>query len=479
MPEHRNAAARNYGYKCADVDEPLPKPPLAIDPEFLANLSKINRGLNSEVSEEHGARPPSSPTAPAPFPVPASSVPSAQSGPRPLIELFPLAPERSGGTPPPVVATEPPRVVRTHRSRSSAPVPGAPLTSDAFYGLNEKPFSLSSDPKFLYHSASHDRVADELLDAIGRREGAVVVTGEIGMGTTMLCRAVIEQLDRRTLTSLVSDRFAAVEDLLKKVLVDFGVISHDDLARGRLARASRNDLSGALRDFLRSLVALQAFAVVVIDEAQDLPIEVLGQLPVLLSDVGGSQRLLQVVLAGQPSLLTLLRRPELRQLDQRISRKLRLGPLEDDEVVGYITDRLAAAGGNARVEFADEAMARVYRLSGGVPRVVNLLCDHALGIAHGTSASVIEEDVIDKAADELDLPGTESKMSRAARAALAVVALALLMMVGATAAAWVFEVRLSRLVVQWEGVPEPAPAPALPVRPPLAPPAAPADADVK
>jgi len=476
----QNAMRGNCGYKCADVDDPFPKQPLAADPDFLASLSKLDRGLDSDVGDDegHGESPPASGTAPpAPFPVGALT-PSARSGPRPLLDLFPPVPEYRGGTAPPIAATEPPHIARTrsHRSRSPAPASNAPLTCETFYGLNEKPFSLSSDPKFLYHSASHDRVADELVDAIRQREGVVVVTGEVGIGTTMLCRAVIEQLDRRTLTSLVSDQFAAVDDLLKTVLVDFGVISRDDLARGRLAQASRNDLSATLRDFLLSLAALQAFAVVIIDEAQDLPIDVLEHLQVL-SDVGGSQRLLQVVLVGQPSLLALLRRPELRQLDRQISRRLELGPLAEDEIPGYVMHRLTVAGGNVRVEFEDEAIARVYKLSGGVPRVVNLLCDRALTVAYGSSASVIDENTIDSAAD--DLPRTESKASRTARAALATFALALLMLIGAAAAAWVFGAQLSRVVVQWEGVPQPRPAPALPVPPPIASPAAPADADIR
>ena len=474
-----------YRYKCADVDDPSPKQPLAADPDFLASLSKLDRGLDSDLGdgEERGESPPAArPTGPAPpasFPVGALT-PSARSGPRPLLDLFPPVLERLGSMAPPIAATEPPHIARprSHRSRSPGPASSAPLTCETFYGLNEKPFSLSSDPKFLYHSASHDRVADALVDAVRQREGVVVVTGEVGIGTTMLCRAVIEQLDRRTLTSLVFDRFVAVDDLLKTVLVDFGVISHDDLARGRLAQASRNDLSATLRDFLLSLAALQAFAVVIIDEAQDLPIDVLAQLQAL-SDVGGSQRLLQVVLVGRPSLLTLLRRPELRQLDGQISRRLELGPLAADEILGYVMHRLTAAGSHARVEFEDKAIARVYKLSGGVPRVVNLLCDRALTVAYGSSASVIDEHTIDSAADELDLPRAESRASRAARAALASFALALLMLMGAAAAAWVFGAQLSRAVVQWEGVPQPRPAPALPVPPPIASPAAPADADIR
>ena len=455
------------------MNDPFPKRSLADDPNFLASLSKLDPGVDKNLSDGE-----EQPAPAAPFPV-AALMPALQSGPRPLLELFPPVPERRAGAPPPIAATQPPRIARPaqRRSRSLAPASSDTITCETFYGLNEKPFSLSLDQKFLYHSASHDRVAEELVGAIRRRDGIVVLTGDIGLGKTMLCRAVIEQLDRRTLTSFVLDRFLTVDDLLKTVLVDFGVISRDDLARGRLTQASRSELLATFRDFLLSLVVLQAFAVVIISEAQDLPIDVLDQIRAL-SSVEDKQRLLQIVLVGQPKLLTLLRRPELRRLDQRISLRCKLAPLAEDEIIGYLMHRLAAAGGRARVEFDDAAIARVCKLSGGVPRVVNLVCDRALTLAYGALASVIDKGVIDAAADDLDLPRTGSQASRAARAALALVILTLLMLAGATAAAWVFRAQLSRAVVQWEAVPQPPPAPALPSLAPLAPPAPPAGADV-
>jgi len=471
------------------VDDPLPKRSLADDPTFLARLAELDRGLNAGLDEgEKKQFPPprQKPSGPVPAPPPqalrptpaapfsgAAPMPNLKSASRPLLDLFPPTPALRGGTGLPSIAvTEPPRAERRHFLRSPAPALTDTATYETFYGLNEQPFGLSSDPKFLYHSVSHDRVAEELLGAIRAREGIVVLTGGIGTGKTTMCYAVIELIDRRTLTSFVLDPFVAVEDLLKTVLVDFGVISRDDLARGRLAQASRADLSITLREFLESLAALQAFTVVIIDEAQNLPIDVLAQI-CALADVANDQQLLQVVLVGQPNLLPLLQRPEFQPFDRRMVR-CKLEPLAEDEIAAYITHRLAVAGSSARVEFSDRAVERVYKLSEGVPRVINLLCDRALILGHLASASLIEWEAIDEAADELGLAQTRSKVGWAARAAMAALALTLLMLVGATAAAWVFRTPLSRAIVQWEQVPQPpavpalrSPAPLVPLDPPV------------
>ena len=144
------------------------------------------------------------------------------------------------------------------------------LLYEPFYGLDEKPFSLSTDPRFLYKSASHLPVFEEVLTGIRRREGLVVLTAEIGMGKTTLCRSVLAALDRKTFSAFVPDPFVSREDLLKILLVEFGVVSVDDLVRGRLQGASRAELSYPLYEFLRSLEPLDAYAVLLLDEAQNL-----------------------------------------------------------------------------------------------------------------------------------------------------------------------------------------------------------------
>jgi general secretion pathway protein A len=250
------------------------------------------------------------------------------------------------------------------------------LTYEPYYGLKEKPFSLSADPKFLFKSPAHAPAFDELLNGIRRREGLITLTGEIGTGKTTLIRSVLQNLDRRTFAAFVPDPFVSREDLLKMLLVDFGVVSIADLKR--LAGASRPDLSYPLYEFLDSLVPLQAFAVLILDEAQNLPLPLLEEIRIL-SDLEGREKLLQVVLVGQPELRSHLKMPEMRQVNQRVSVRCELAPLSRDGVVGYIAHRLGvAAEGQSRVEFSDAAIDAVFQASQGTPRLINLICDRAL-----------------------------------------------------------------------------------------------------
>jgi general secretion pathway protein A len=269
---------------------------------------------------------------------------------------------------------------------ASAPAAGtsASLTYERFYGLREKPFSLSADPRFMFRSPAHGPAFDELLAGIRRREGLIVLTGEIGTGKTTLCRSVLQQLDRRTFAAFVADPFASREDLLKTLLVDFGVISIGDLTRGRFNGASRSDLSYPLYEFLDSLVPLQAFAVVVIDEAQNLSLPLLEEIRIL-SELERREKLLQVVLVGQPELRSSLRLPQMRQVDQRVSVRCELTALDADGVAGYVHHRLKVAGlGGSRMEFSGAALEAIYRGSSGVPRLINRICDRTL---HRASAS--------------------------------------------------------------------------------------------
>ena len=344
------------------------------------------------------------------------------------------------------------------------------FTYEAFYGFREKPFSLSSDPRFFYHSTGHDRVAQELLSAIRNRDGLVIMTGETGMGKTMLCRAVMDQLDRRTLTSFVADPSVSIEEVLKTTLIDFGVIARADVTGGHLARASRRDLSTALREFLASLAPLQAFAVVVIDQAHKLTIDELEEIRTLYEAGGeGEQRLLQVVLVGQPKLLSLLRQSQVRTFAEKASVRCQLEPLAEDEIFGYVLHRLAVAGTNARIDFDDRAVERLHAISAGVPRVINLLCDQALELGQSASASVIDAAMIDRAANDLGIAPPETRLSRLARGAMTVAALVLLMFAGAGAAAFVFQDRLAQVIVRWEAIPAPPRAPALRQPAPLVP----------
>jgi type II secretory pathway predicted ATPase ExeA len=277
------------------------------------------------------------------------------------------------------------------------------LTYEPYYGLKEKAFSLSADPRFLFRSPEHAPAFEDLLNGIRRREGLITLTGEIGTGKTTLIKTVLQHLDRRTFSAFVPDPFVSREDLLKMLLVDFGVISLADLKRGALNGASRPDLSYPLYEFLDSLVPLQAFAVLIIDEAQNLPLPLLEEVRIL-SDLEGREKLLQVVLVGQPELRAHLKLSELRQVDQRVSVRCELTPLGREGVAGYIDHRLRIASeGSARVQFSSAAIDAVYEGSKGTPRLINLICDRALHRSYAARVERIEPTFIWDAIGDLGL----------------------------------------------------------------------------
>ena len=274
---------------------------------------------------------------------------------------------------------------------------------EEYYGFVEKPFSLTPDPKYLYKSESHANAFDLLQYAIRRREGFVVVTGDIGTGKTTLCRAILDQLDRKTFTALVLNPFITEEDLLRIILQDFGVVSREEIKRGRLAGVSKQELIDTLNEFLLSLLPLRAGALLIIDEAQNLPHQVLEQIRILSNLETDKEKLLQIVLVGQLNLGDLLRAPDLRQLDQRISIRYELKPLNREETAAYVAHRLTIAGGGAAVSFAPRALELVHKYTGGIPRLINLLCDRALLGGYSARTNRITPEMVATAAAGLDL----------------------------------------------------------------------------
>src|SRR4051812_23386758 len=274
---------------------------------------------------------------------------------------------------------------------------------ESYYGFSEKPFSLTPDPKFLYRSQSHGNAFDLLQYAIARREGFVVVTGDIGTGKTTLCRALLEQIDRTTFTALILNPFLTEEDLLRRILQDFGVISREEIKVGRLANVTKQELIETLYDFLLSLIPLKAAAVLIIDEAQNLPLPVLEQIRILSNLETDKEKLLQIILVGQLNLRTLLRSPEMRQLDQRVSIRYELKPLDAETVAAYVGHRLMIAGGSASVAFTAKALQQVHYWSGGIPRLINLICDRALLAAFSIRENRVTPEMVVHAAENLEV----------------------------------------------------------------------------
>jgi type II secretory pathway predicted ATPase ExeA len=317
---------------------------------------------------------------------------------------------------------------------------------ERYYGLREKPFSLTPDPKFLYRSPSHASAFELLQYAIRRREGFVVVTGDIGTGKTTLCRALLEDIDRNTFTALVLNPFMSEEDLLKRILQDFGVISRDDVKRGQLANVTKQELIDALYEFLIGLIPLKASAVLIIDEAQNLPTSVLEQIRILSNLETDKEKLLQIILVGQLNLQPMLKSPAMRQLDQRVSLRYQLDPLDEEGVSSYVAHRLTVAGASGGVRFVPKAIEKIHRLSGGIPRLINLICDRALLAGFAARTGRITADLVGEAAESLEVqqsparkPGCWSWLARRAQvmAGAAVVLLACAMAVGVSA--WMYD----------------------------------------
>jgi len=275
--------------------------------------------------------------------------------------------------------------------------PGAiTQTYEEYYGLTQSPFSLAPDPHFLYLSESHDEAIRQLLEAARRNEGVIVLTGDVGTGKTTIARALLTRLDKTSFASLVLNPFLSVDELLREILLDFGVISRDDIRSGRAVSASRHDLTSTLHDFLLSLHPIGGRGVLIIDEAQHLPAEVLEQIRMISTVETNTTRLLQVVLIGQPSLLDALAQDGMRQLDSRVSVRATLRPLGRGDVEAYVAHRLSVAGNSGNVHFDSGAIDAVLRLTGGVPRLINLLCDRSLMAgAHASSHAIDAEQVHD------------------------------------------------------------------------------------
>lgn len=293
---------------------------------------------------------------------------------------------------------------------------------EAFYGLREQPFALSTDPKFIFWSGSHRRAYDDLLVGLRRREGLLLLTGETGTGKTTLCRAVIEALGHRTFSALVLNPYMAGPEVLRVILRDFGLVSRDEIRRGSLTRADAPHLLDTLEGFLRSLVPLDARAVVIVDEAQSLSPEALDQVRMLGAYEENGQRLLQIVLCGQPGLLNTLKTDALRALNERITRRAGLNPLLAPEVEAYVRHRMSVAGADTASVFSPEALGLVSEYSRGLPRRINVLCDRALDEGRSSNSPLISADILKRAARSLASPSTAVPAMNAADATAAITA---------------------------------------------------------
>jgi general secretion pathway protein A len=261
-----------------------------------------------------------------------------------------------------------------------------------FFGLQEKPFSLTPDPRFLFLSPSHQEALGHLLYGIEERKGFIAVTGEVGTGKTLLCRALLNRLGAHVRTALIFNSFLSETELLHSINEDFGIPQ-----RG----ATRKELIDLLNQYLIAEFSASRNAVLIIDEAQNLAPPVLEQIRMLSNLETERGKLLQIVLVGQPELRQQLGHPALRQLNQRIALRYHIRPFSRQETEDYINHRLVVAGSHGGVKFSRRALSTLYRLSEGIPRKINLLCDRAMLSAYVHETNLIGHAHVRQASVEL------------------------------------------------------------------------------
>jgi general secretion pathway protein A len=262
-----------------------------------------------------------------------------------------------------------------------------------FFGLQEKPFSITPDPRFLFLSPSHQEALGHLLYGIEERKGFITVTGEVGTGKTLLCRALLDRLGRHVQTALILNSFLLEIELLRSINEDFGIVQ---------GGVTRKELIDQLNQYLLAEFSGGRNAVLIIDEAQNLTPPLLEQIRMLSNLETERGKLLQIILVGQPELRQQLARPELRQLNQRIALRYHLQPFNHQETQDYINHRLVVAGSHGGVKFSRRALSIIYRLSDGIPRKINLLCDRAMLSAYVDGSSLIAHTHVRQAWNELE-----------------------------------------------------------------------------
>lgn len=238
-----------------------------------------------------------------------------------------------------------------------------------FYGLKEEPFNITPDPDFFYGSESHRNAFFSLVDGIKRRKGFMMLTGPVGSGKTMLSRALLPHLGDEISSSLIINPDISPLGLLITILEDLNI---------KASNPTVKSCHDALNIFLMQTAKKGFTSVLIIDEAQHLQPQILEQIRLLSNFETNKEKLIQIILVGQQELTEMLAKPELRQLRQRIAVTCSLSPLSKEETEEYISHRIKVAGGVDNILFDSSAIDRIYHYSKGIPRVVNLLCDHAL-----------------------------------------------------------------------------------------------------
>jgi putative secretion ATPase (PEP-CTERM system associated) len=266
---------------------------------------------------------------------------------------------------------------------------------ERFYQLRERPFALSPDPDYLYPSRVHREALSYLRYGIEGHAGFVVITGEIGSGKTTLLQTLLRGLDRETTVARLVNTMLEPNELLESILIDFG-LEPEPRKPGMLRQ---------LGEFLVNERAGGRLVLLVVDEAQNLTLPALEEVRMLSNLETEKSKLIQIVLVGQPDLREKLGQPELEQLRQRVTVSYHLGPLDAEDTAAYINHRLRRAAIGAPLEFPADVSAVVHQRSGGVPRLINVICDAVLLFGYGADRRTIDRGLADEALAELEATG--------------------------------------------------------------------------
>ncbi|MBW2615874.1 MAG: AAA family ATPase [Deltaproteobacteria bacterium] len=264
----------------------------------------------------------------------------------------------------------------------------------SFFGFKENPFNLTPDPRYLFLSHYHREALDHLLYGINERKGFITITGGIGTGKTTLCRAFLSRLNASTKSALIFNSFISDRELLETINQEFGIGMNP-------SDKSKKDYVDALNDFLLDTFSSGGNAVLLLDEAQNLSQTVLEQIRMLSNLETEREKLIQIVLVGQPELREILVTPSLRQLDERITVRYHLKPLDRKDIQAYVAHRLVVSGSRGDVAFTDDAFKKIYAYSKGNPRRINAVCDRALLIAYSKETRDITKKLIGKAVQDI------------------------------------------------------------------------------
>ncbi len=266
------------------------------------------------------------------------------------------------------------------------------------YGLVRSPFEMTPDPAFLYLGDAHREGLATLVYGVRARKGFTLLTGEVGTGKTTLLHALLAQLDRDTLSAFIFNPRLQPLDFFRMMFDEFGIEEECH---------SKADYLLALNHFLIERLEQDLSTLLIVDEAQNLSPEMLEEVRLLSNLETPTSKLIQIMLVGQPELWEMLSRPELRQLRQRIVLRHRLRPFTEQETHDYVEERLRLAGYTGKGLFKKAAHKELYRVSEGIPRLINIVCDGALLLGFGRDLDILGADAIREVADDLELGGAE------------------------------------------------------------------------